>query len=161
CNGNLQIAQFYYGAAQPSTLAAQAAQAFAYGNGIHNGIGASDPNVLSNGDISWTAPSNGFPGFNGVLGGQFYGAGVPTDQQGRGIVYQYVYPGLGGAFTDFFQVSVGGAPFISRTTGLIQNNGVSDPQWPTGSAAYANGLVQGNFTVNPIAGDQVIMSSNQ
>ncbi|WP_254054149.1 Ig-like domain-containing protein, partial [Singulisphaera sp. GP187] len=36
---------------------------------------------------------------------------------------------------------------------------VSDPQWPTGSVNYGNGLMQGNFTVNPIAGDQVMISS--
>ncbi|SIO68013.1 Proprotein convertase P-domain-containing protein, partial [Singulisphaera sp. GP187] len=121
-NGNLQISQFLYGAAQPSTLASQIAQALAYGNGTHTGIGASDPNVLNNGNTNWQAPSENIGGFGG-LGGEISGVGVQTDQQGRGIVYQYLFPGLGGAFTDFFQVSTNGAPFISRTTGLIQTNG--------------------------------------
>jgi hypothetical protein len=169
-NGNLQIAQFYYGAAQPSNVAAQVAQAMLYGNGNHAAIGASAPGVLNDGNVSWTAPfentnvflpgsvtGNGLP----VLSSEVDGVGVKTDLQGRGIVYQYLYPGLGGNFTDFFQVSIGGGPFISRTTGLIQNNGVSDPQWPTGTISYGNGIVQGNFTVNPLDGDQVIISSAQ
>lgn len=162
-NGNLQISQFLYGAAQPSSLAAQIAQALVYGNGTHTGIGASDPNVLNNGNTNWMAPSENIflSGFNTrTLQGEISGVGVQTDQQGRGIVYQYLYPGLGGVFTDFFQVSTNGSPFISRTTGLIQTNGVSDPQWPTGSVNYGNGLMQGNFTVNPIAGDQVMISSD-
>ena len=36
-NGNLQITQFYYGAAQPSTLAAQIAGALFYGSAQDNG----------------------------------------------------------------------------------------------------------------------------
>jgi subtilisin-like proprotein convertase family protein len=153
-NGNLDTAQFLYSAAQPSSLAAQAALALAYANGMHTGIGASDPGVLSNGNDNWEMLTDG------NFGGEISGVGVQTDQQGRGIVYQYLYPGQGGAFTDFFQVSTNGGAFISRTTGLIQTNGVSDPQWPTGSAYYGNDLMQGNFTVNPLNGDQVIISSN-
>jgi subtilisin-like proprotein convertase family protein len=164
-NGNLQLSQVLYGAAQPSLAAAQIAKALAYGNGTHTGIGGSDPAVLNNGDINWQAPSEDIGGAGrfdsiGGLAGEISGVGVQTDQQGRGIVYQYLYPGLGGNFTNFFQVSTGGGAFISRTTGLIQTSGTSDPQWPTGSVNYGNGLMQGNFTVNPIAGDQVMISSN-
>src|SRR5262249_14485648 len=53
-NGNLQIPQFYYGAAQPSNIAAQAAQALFYGEAQDNGHPASDPNVLTNGNLNWT-----------------------------------------------------------------------------------------------------------
>src|SRR5205823_2030974 len=48
-SGNLQISQFYYGASQPSSLAAQAAMALAYGNGVHSAIAASAPDVLQTG----------------------------------------------------------------------------------------------------------------
>ncbi|WP_406701360.1 Ig-like domain-containing protein (plasmid) [Singulisphaera sp. Ch08] len=157
-NGNLAIGQFFYGAAQPSNVAAQIAQALVYGNGVHTGIGTSNPDVLSDGDLSWVAPIE--DPFLQQLRGETSGVGVQTDQQNRGIVYQYLFPGLGGNFTDFFQVSLNGSPFISRTTGLIQNSGTRDPQWTDG-ATYGNGLTQGNFTINPINGDQVIMSSNQ
>lgn len=155
-NGNLAISQYFYGAAQPSNIAAQAAQALAYGNGVHTGMNESNPNVLNNGNLGWDASSS--PQLVGV-GDEISGVGIQVDQQNRGIVYRYLYPGLGGNFTDFFQISVGGGSFISRTTGLIQNNGNRDPQWTDGNF-YSNGLTQGNFTVNPINGDQVIMSSN-
>lgn len=148
-NGNLAISQYFYGAAQPSNVAAQAALALVYGNGVHTGINASNPGVLTNGDLGWSAS----------MLGEVSGVGVQTDQQNRGIVYQYLFPGLGGTYTNFFQVSVNGGPFISRTTGLIQSGAQRDPQWTDG-AQYSNGLTQGNFAVNPLNGDQVIISSN-
>ena len=43
-------------------------------------------------------------------------------------------------------------------SGLVQTT--NDPQWPQFSPIYANGLAFGNFTVNPINGNQVIISSN-
>ena len=46
-NGNLQITQFYYGAAQPSNLAAQIAGALFYGSAQDNGGPVSDPNILA------------------------------------------------------------------------------------------------------------------
>ena len=42
-NGNLQLAQFYYGAAQPSSAAAQAAGALFYGGAENIGGQSSDP----------------------------------------------------------------------------------------------------------------------
>ena len=42
-NGNLQITQFYYGAAQPSSAAAQIAGALFYGSAQDNGGPVSDP----------------------------------------------------------------------------------------------------------------------
>ncbi len=129
-NGNLAIGQFFYGAAQPSNAAAQIAQALVYGNGVHTGIGMSDEDVLNNGNLAWVAPAE--DPFLTRLTGETSGVGVQTDQQGRGIVYQYLYPGLGGNFTDFFQVKVGNSPFISRTSGLVQAGGPRDPQWTDG-----------------------------
>ena len=65
-----------------------------------------------------------------------------------------------GSSTDFFQVSVNGGPFVPETNGLIQ--ATNDPQWPEGSNVplYPGNVVVGNFTVNPLDGSQVIMSSN-
>ena len=50
-NGNLQITQFYYGAAQPSNAAAQIAGALFYGSAQDNGGPVSDPGVINNGNI--------------------------------------------------------------------------------------------------------------
>jgi subtilisin-like proprotein convertase family protein len=140
-NGNLQITQFYYGASQPSNPAAQIAQALFYGSAQDNGGPFSDPNVLSNGNIVW-----------GGAGGD--ASGVATDLTGSGSSYQYWWPCCGGADTEFFQVSANGGAVTGQTDGLLQqSNGLPtpDPQWP---------LVAGsNFTVNPIDGNQVAMSS--
>src|SRR5262249_40314517 len=114
-NGNLQITQFYYGAAQPSSAAAQIAGAMFYGQAQDDGFPRSDPNVLNDGNIGWSGSTGD-------------GTGVATDQQGTGTVYQYNWPCCGGGGTNFFQVNG-----IGRTSGLIQasNNGpVPDPQWP-------------------------------
>ena len=70
-NGNLQITQFYYGAAQPSSAAAQIAGALFYGSAQDNGGPVSDPNIITNGNITWSGPSGD-------------ATGVGTDQQGAG-----------------------------------------------------------------------------
>ena len=135
-NGNLQVTQFYYGAAQPSSAAALVAGALFYGSAQDNGGPFSDPGVVGNGDISWSGP-----------GGD--ATGVATDQQGNGTVYQYFWPCCGGADTDFFQVNG-----VGRTTGLLQSsNGLPtpDPQWP-----FLGGA---NFAVNPVNGSDVVISS--
>ena len=132
-NGNLQITQFYYGAAQPSSAAAQIAGALFYGSAQDNGGPVSDPNVITNGNIQWSGP-----------GGD--AGGVGTDQQGVGSAYQYFWPccGAGSSNTDFFQfigpgVSGAGMPsYLGRTFGLLQASAgfpTPDPQWPlTGGA---------------------------
>src|SRR5262249_26775596 len=53
-NGNLQITQFYYGAAQPSSAAAQVAGAMFYGQAQDDGFPRSDPSVLNDGNIGWS-----------------------------------------------------------------------------------------------------------
>ena len=135
-NGNLQITQFYYGAAQPSNAAALIAGSLFYGSAQDNGGPSSVAGVISNGNIVWNGP-----------GGD--AAGVATDQQGTGTLYQYFWPCCGGGDTDFFQVNGTG-----RTSGLLQASGgqpTPDPQWPfTGGA---------NFAVDPVNGQDVVISS--
>ncbi|HWE36768.1 MAG TPA: Ig-like domain-containing protein [Isosphaeraceae bacterium] len=152
-NGNLQITQFYYGAAQPSNLAAQVAAALFYGQAQDDGSPASNPNLLTNGNIKWDGP-----------GGD--GSGVATDQTGTGAAYVYDWPCCGGNITDFFQVIPGGGTGafggIGRTFNLVQasgNGGVPDPQWPAESPTYQGGHDFGNFAVNPIDGQQIMIGS--
>ena len=66
-NGNIQITQLYYGAVQPSRLAAQIAGALFYGQAQDDGFPRSSANVLDTGLIGGT----------GSFGD---GAGVATDQ---------------------------------------------------------------------------------
>jgi subtilisin-like proprotein convertase family protein len=141
--GNLQISQFYRGAAQPSTLAAQVAGAMLYGASHANGYPQSDPGVLDNGQTQWFAATSG----------ELDGSDVATDSQGLGTVYQYKMPALGGGFTNFFQVDG-----IGRTFGLLQSP--SDPQWPGFGQVYPGLIPMGRFAVNPLNGDQLIISSN-
>jgi len=135
-NGNLQITQFYYGAAQPSNAAALIAGSLFYGSAQDNGGPRSVAGIINNGDIVWNGP-----------GGD--AAGVATNQQGNGTAYQYFWPCCGGGDTNFFQVNG-----VGRTFGLLQaSNGdpTPDPQWPfTGGA---------NFTVDPVNGQDIVISS--
>src|SRR5262249_6166505 len=78
-NGNLQMAQFFQGAAQPSVLAAQVANALLYGTSQDNGAhDQSGPNVLDTGFLQWTAP---WPSAGDPYGDA---TGVGTDQTGSG-----------------------------------------------------------------------------
>jgi subtilisin-like proprotein convertase family protein len=151
-NGNLQITQFYYGASQPSSVSAQAAAALFYGSAQDDGFPQSDPNILTNGNLNWQGP-----------GGD--GGGIATNQTGidatsgaiQPTLYTYKWPCCGGQTTNFFQVATDGqsADGVGRTFGLIQQSGtgtVPDPQWP-----FEDVL---NFAVNPIDGDQAIISSD-
>ena len=36
----------------------------------------------------------------------------------------------------------------------------NDPQWPLNTPNYPDGIAMGNFTINPVDSDQVIISSN-
>ncbi len=160
-NGNLGIAQLNYGAVQPSDgtgLASDVAGALVYGAGEGIGVEQSSKDVLTTGNTAWSSPN---------LNDFTKAVGVATDQQGDGTVYAYYYPSSQLSPTDFFQVNG-----VSRTVGLIQsaNSGtVPDPQWPyqsingggTTTGSDPNTLPQepGNFTVNPLDGDQIIISS--
>jgi subtilisin-like proprotein convertase family protein len=136
-SGNLQITQFYYGAAQPSShLLNGQIRSLLYGQAQDNGFPRSDPDLLNNGNLTWA-------------GGLGDGTGVATDPQGLGTVYQYNWPCCGGNRTDFFQVDG-----VGRTFGLLQQSlpgPTPDPQWPN--------LGGSNFAVNPLSGNQIIMSS--
>jgi subtilisin-like proprotein convertase family protein len=151
-NGNLQLAQFYSGASQPSVSAGDTTNtpanvlggALFYGNSQDNGVLQSDPNVLTNGNLQWS-------------GTEGTGQGTATDQTGSGASYVSEWPccvGTGGATTDFFQVNPNGSGYIARTFGLFaQNNGgpFPDPQWPA--------FPSFNIAVNPIQNQEVIMGS--
>ena len=160
-NGNLQIGQFLYGASQPSNtlLNNQIASALYLANGYNLGQVGSDPNILTNGNITGVGSTNGSTlGIIALTSADQMGTGVAVDQQGKNIVFRYLWPEFGGNVTDFFQVSLdGGKTFVSRTFGLVQT--ANDPQWPSESANYGNGLTFGNFTINPINSDQILISS--
>ena len=83
-NGNLQLTQFYYGAVQPSQLAADIAGALFYGMAQDNGFPASPSNLLTTGNLNWTGSTGD-------------GTGVATDQTGSGTAYQYEWPCCGPA----------------------------------------------------------------
>ena len=141
-NGNIQLTQFYYGAAQPSSAAAQIAGALFYRAAQDNGGPASSANILSNGNLVWSNT----PGFASQV---LNSSGVAVDQQGLGTLYQYFFPGSGGDFTDFFQANGTG-----RTFGLLQQSNnlpTPDPQWTLPGIA--------NFTVNPVDGMELVISS--
>jgi subtilisin-like proprotein convertase family protein len=145
-NGNLQITQFYDGAAQPSTLAADIAGALFYGMAQDDGFPKSDAHVLDNGNIGWTGPEGD-------------GTGVKTDQTGTGQVYYYKWPCCGGSQplpTDFFTVAVQpGGGEVSRTTGLIKPG--DNPGFPqSGQWPYLGGS---KFAVNPIDPTAIVMSN--
>jgi subtilisin-like proprotein convertase family protein len=145
-NGNLSIVEIYYGAVQPSQNAADIAGALFYGNTEGEGLVSSDPNILTDGNTVWTASP--VPGS---------GMGVATDSTGSGAVYQYQNPFLSSVGTNFFQVDD-----VSRTTGLFATttgaNTTHDPQWPDLSTD-GNGNIGSDFAVDPIDGDQIVMSS--
>jgi subtilisin-like proprotein convertase family protein len=143
-NGNLQITQFYYGAAQPSTLAADLAGAEFYGMAQDDGFPQSNPHVLDNGNLNWT----------GIEGD---GGGVATDQTGSGSAYQYKWPCCindGSPASDFFKFTSPATGEIGRTQGLVQlgdNPATGVGQWPF------TGVV--NFAVNPIDPTAIVISS--
>jgi len=142
-NGNLQITQFYDGAAQPSNVAAQVADALFYGAAQDNGGPFSDPKILTDGNLQWSVPP-------GDISENLNSSGVAVDQQGLGTLDQYWFPGTGGDYTSFFQVNGTG-----RTFGLLQqSNGLPtpDPQWPLSGIA--------NLAVNPVDGNEMVISSS-
>ncbi|CAN5851858.1 hypothetical protein BH23PLA1_BH23PLA1_02280 [soil metagenome] len=150
-NGNLQLAQLYDGAAQPSLLAAQIAGAQFHGMAEDIGFprsaaGVVNPAAATYGAIGWGAGGPTFGSGSAVATAQVATPGT------QGAVYQFKFPGQGGNFTDFFQVNN-----IGRTVGLNANNRA---QWPLVGPLYGPGLPFGNFAVNPINNDQVIISAN-
>ena len=156
-NGNLQIAQMYSAAAQPSTAAAQASNISGALYGATNGVGAPQSNVN---EVNASQAGLGYGSLSWVGGIDRYTAtSVATDPTGSGTVYQYILPSTladeihdlktSQGVTDFFQVNG-----VSQTSGLVQaSNGgdIPDPEWPFNTGS--------NFTVNSINGQQILISS--
>ncbi len=145
--GNMQITQFYDGAAQPSTLAGDIAQAFFYGGSQDNGSPRSRGDVLRTGNIQWFGPAGD-------------ASGMATDQTGSGTAYGYQWPCCGPFFaTDFFRVDFpqsDDAFGVGRTSGLLQagdDPGMDKGQWPLISSAV------GYFAINPIDKNGGLISS--
>jgi subtilisin-like proprotein convertase family protein len=148
-DGNLQVAEDYSGAVQPTTALSAQVTSLIYGNTEATGQTSTPLNVLTTGNITSTG---------NVIGPEVDGTGVATDQQGQGTVYRFMWPQFGGEYADFFQVSTkGDTDFVGRTNGLIQGNRTL--QWPLTNQTYANGTIQfGTFAVNPVSGNQVLIS---
>jgi subtilisin-like proprotein convertase family protein len=168
-NGNLQLLQAYYGATQPSILAAQIGQALFYANAQDDGFPVSDPNLLTNGNITWAGPAGD-------------GTGIAADQTGTGTIYTYQVPccgvntGTNGQLTNFFSVDPKGAfdprefdpitgqllPFPSRTTGLVEKNNpgpVPDPGWPLAPVVIGSDVASSSVASNPTNADDLLISS--
>jgi subtilisin-like proprotein convertase family protein len=176
-NGNLQLLQTTYGAVQSSVLAGQVGAALFYANAQNGGFPVSDPNLLTDGNLTWQGP----PGS---------GSGIAVDQTGSGTVYTYQWPGANehAQVTDFLGVDPNGnfdprefdssgnpLPFPSRTTGLVEQNNpitppanlVPDPGWPYLSNSYGNArsnvnknqVFNSTLAANPTNGDDLLISS--
>ena len=95
-NGNLQLAQFYYGAVQPSSAAAQVAGALFYAGAENIGGQASDPNLVSDGNLQWSALGLGLADYlpgQSTHGGIFtIASGTAVDQQGSGTALPVLVP---------------------------------------------------------------------
>ncbi len=173
-NGNLQNEQFFSSAAQPSSASSQAAGALFYASGQSNIADQSGSNVLTSGNLTWdnsqvvnpspTSPLNTAAN-NSISTSDRMGVGVATDPTGAThFLYQFDVPILGGNLTDFFRVNNFG-----QTTGLVNNVGAEFPQQGTRASgttgadlagAVANGLIPlGNFAVNPLNGNQILIGS--
>jgi subtilisin-like proprotein convertase family protein len=161
-NGNLQDEQIYYSAAQPSALAAQAAGALFYGSGIGMTDAQSASNLLSTGNLTWLVQGPAYGDVqNSIMTNDRGGTGIGTDPtggvsaanpKGSPSLYEFDIPLLGGDTTNFFRVQNNGS-----TTGLTNQFNLEFP----GTNAQYNGVIPlGNFTVNPITGSQLLISSN-
>lgn len=150
-NGNLAIAQYYYGAVQPSAtaLSAQANydRALFYASSNDQGQYSSG-SILDDGDLVWdpTRSPGAIPFFvepEGINGG-----GVAVDSQGSGTLYQAFQANTMGANreTTFFRIN-----HLGRTSGLFLSAG-DIGQWDDVSGA--------TFTVNPLTGRQLFISSS-
>jgi subtilisin-like proprotein convertase family protein len=163
-NGDLQITQFFYGTAQPSSLATELAGALFYGSARENGFPSSSGGILQSGDLNWV----------GIEGD---GAGVGVDQTGGGTMYQYRWPccldtvrgnpsGTQFTNTDFFQVTKPGQKTFGATMGLVtqaNNPGMNQGQWPFPIFPVGSSFVQSaggpNIAVNPVDGQAIVMGT--
>ncbi len=148
-NGDLQITEFYYGASQPSQLAADLGGALLYGTAQDNGPHAqSVANILASGNLGWQQH------FDNPLG---TGVGVATDAGGSGTAYTYVWPNATTNFEpqNFFEVTPPGGTPTPRTHLLFLTAGGGvppDPEWDL--------LGGSTFAVNPVSNVDMVMSSS-
>ena len=170
-NGNLQTAELYYGAAEPSTVAAQASllKGFFYASTNGEGSPYSNTNVINAGQVGYGDTTWKRPYLE-----RSSGAGVAVVQTNSsyadfGSFYRYVLPaGIDNqagpqpsVATDFFQLDL-----TSRTFNLIQKtNGQFDPlvpqrvfDVPDAQFPFRKGY---NFAVNPLSGEQALISSEE
>ena len=165
--GNLQVAQMFSAAAQPSNSAvARAALGGAiYGVTYQAGQPESNSNEVNDtaagsgyGDISWDSPIVG-AGISAIDQRLGTGSDIATDPTGSGNVYDFTWPAtlidqiqtgandpngpIGQVSpSDFFQVNAQG-----RTLGLFAGG----TTWPNFAGS--------NFTVNQINGQQILVGS--
>jgi hypothetical protein len=160
-NGDLQLAQFYFGAVQPGNLAAQVSGALFFAQSTSNsnaniGSPASTSDLLSSGNLVWganaAAPTLAATEF---FGGNRGGA-IMTDPTGTGTVFAYSNPGIETTNTNFFRVNG-----ISQINGLQSPGGPNpDPQWPNGEPVVGAALTPfGDFTVNPVDSQKLLIGS--
>ncbi len=180
-HGNLQIAQVHYGAVQPTDLAAQAASALFFATTNIVGFPASDPDILVNGQLARSDDEITNEFIIGAADGEAargFGSGVATGQVDArspldpgldqvGNAFEFKWPVAGGRLTDFLQLEGVVRPFgteldLGRTVGLVRdiNSGpLPDPQWPGVAPLVDTAIPFGNFAVNPINNDQLVISS--
>lgn len=187
-NGNLAIAQVYQGASQPSQLAADVAllRGFFYGTTQDVGIFQSDPDILKKGSAGYGNLSANVDSVNG--GNQWTignggtidrgtGGGLATQQTFKvgdaGTLYAYRVSedsvGIDGGYgspTPAYNAVSSPAPAGRPSTDTVRVNTVGktfrlyqtanpgntpDAQWQ-----FRQGY---NLTVNPLSGDQMLISS--
>lgn len=164
-NGNLAIAQFYSGSAQPSQLAADIAGAMFYGMSMDNGFPASSADILQTGNVNWLAAF----GYQTATG---YGSDVHTDQTGSGTAYQFRFPVTPASYqvpgndqntnvaipTDFFRVipeMINNPAGFSRTNGLLQAG-----DQPQNFLGQWDAFFGSKFSVNPVDPNGLLVSAN-
>jgi subtilisin-like proprotein convertase family protein len=192
-NGNLQNEQLLTSAAEPSAQAASESGAEFFASGQSTIAAQSDPNVLTDGNLTWDnsavlSPSTSSPrnvAANSSINSSIRsGVGIATDQtggvstsnpNGTPTLYEFDIPILGGNLTDFFRVNQFG-----QTTGLDANVNQEFPAQgydgdaheggdlvppvtniaPNVVGAITNGQIpEGDFEVNPLNGQQILLSS--
>ena len=148
-DGNLVLTQFYYGSAQPSahTTNGTVRDVTLYGGAQDTG-GSQSSGLLTTGNVAWSSGATG--------GGGDY-MGVATDQTGSGTVYRFLAPADGfPSPSAFFQIN--GTDYVN---GLDSMAGDPQTEWGYGPVGEGPDLVVGLFQVNPINGNQIIISSSQ
>ena len=154
-NGNLQIAQFYYGAVQPNSAAAQVAGALLYAQSqVTGGAPYSAPDLLTSGNLAWDTTTPLLAASSEQISGN---RGRVRDHRPHGFGDCLPVPEpRGGVNTNFFKVDG-----LGQTNGLSSANGPNpDPQWPNfGPLTGTAGTPFGQFAVNPVADQDILIGS--